>query len=102
MTDPFARARFEPVVGSSFGVEGPHGPTALDLVRLEAGPGGPDYESYSLEFQGPVGLGQGIHHLQHPDLGPSELFLVPLDPRGGLGRYQAIVNRAITPDHQEV
>lgn len=48
--------------------------------------------SFSLLFQGPDALPQGIHRARHPALGEFELFLVPLRPDNGQHIHQAVFN----------
>jgi hypothetical protein len=47
---------------------------------------------FSLVFEGPVDriMPQGIYRLEHEQLTPLELFVVPLAPENGNARYQAI------------
>ncbi len=54
-------------------------------------------EGFSLEFRGPapIPLRQGIHALDHKQLGRLELFLVPIGLDGGSMRYEAIYNRLV-------
>jgi hypothetical protein len=49
-------------------------------------------EQFSLIFAGPASaqLQQGTYTLKHPTHGAHSLFLVPLEPQGGLMRYQAV------------
>jgi hypothetical protein len=49
-------------------------------------------EPFHLLFRGPLTpwAPQGIHHLQHDQLGALDLFLVPLGPDAGGMRYEAV------------
>ena len=49
-------------------------------------------EPFSLVFTGPrdVCLAQGVYALQHPELGPLEIFLVPVGSDATSRRYEAI------------
>jgi uncharacterized protein DUF6916 len=63
-----------------------------DLGRRET-PGG-ELSNYGLTFlaRGTAPLPQAIYHLEHPMLGPMDVFLVPIG-RGAEGiRYEAIFN----------
>jgi hypothetical protein len=70
-------------------------PTALELVEATrselpggTGPDGRERQQFALEFAGPSApqLAQATYHLEHADLGPLDVFLVPIGP----GRYQAV------------
>jgi hypothetical protein len=54
-----------------------------------------DLESFSLLFRGPLIplLPQRTYRLEHEQLGPQELFLVPVGPRDGTMQYEAVFNR---------
>jgi hypothetical protein len=47
---------------------------------------------FSLIFTGPIELmlSQGIHRLDHAEMGMFEPFLVPVQPQDGQARYQAV------------
>jgi hypothetical protein len=51
-------------------------------------------EPFSITFLGPLALvlPQRIWALEHPSLGALEIFLVPLGPRDGRMRYEAVFN----------
>lgn len=94
---------FEPHVGSTFRV--PAGPgTSMELVLFEVqrltdlrrtvtGAARPDTVAFSLCWHGPRSpfLPQGIYRLEHPALGPIELFIVPIGPDAVGMRYQAVL-----------
>jgi hypothetical protein len=77
----------------------PEGALDLDLDDVAApgrvsDDGGDRDRPFSLVFSAPPSpaLRQGIHRLEHPDLGILEVFLVPIGPgRDGL-RYEAVFN----------
>ena len=51
-------------------------------------------QPFSLHFLGPVSsqyLLQHIYPLEHQQMGPFDLFLVPLGPENGRMRYEAIL-----------
>lgn len=58
---------------------------------------GQDYESLSLIFEGAAGhpASQSTYELEAPGRGRFLLFIVPMQPVGGLKRYQAIINRPL-------
>jgi hypothetical protein len=70
----------------------------LELIEVRPlgnpGSAGPGREPFAALFRGPLepALPQGIHALEHPDLGRLEIFLVPVgrDPQGT--RYEAVFN----------
>jgi hypothetical protein len=86
-------ADFEPHVEGSFHIAWPGGDLPLRLVEVQRlgealRPGG----AFSLQFISPPGpfLPQAIYPLANPELGILELFLVPLGPRDGGNRYEAV------------
>jgi hypothetical protein len=51
-------------------------------------------QPFSIHFLGPVSsqyLLQSTYHLEHPQLGDFDLFLVPIGPERGHMRYEAIL-----------
>jgi hypothetical protein len=48
--------------------------------------------AFSLVFHAPAGppLAQSIYPIEHPQLGPMELFVVPIQPMNGQQRYEVI------------
>ncbi|MBV9336790.1 MAG: hypothetical protein JO243_12975 [Solirubrobacterales bacterium] len=84
---------FRPLVGTRFGVAA--GPFASELIEVHAldGTAGPGLRSpFSLIFRGPLEplLPQGIHRLEHGQLGTLDLFLVPIGPDQAGMRYEAV------------
>ena len=51
-------------------------------------------QGFSLVFRSalPGHLRQGIYQLEHQEMGTIELFLVPIGPRDGGMRYEAVFN----------
>jgi hypothetical protein len=91
---------FAQYIGTEFRADDQAGGTiALELVEadpLPHQPGAPRPEPFSLIFRGPADrpLDQGVHSLEHDQLGRIELLLVPIGP-GADGKgpyYQAIFN----------
>jgi hypothetical protein len=93
---------FEPHVGGSFELTGNTEPpgVAVELVaaeRLSSGPDSADPDaSFSLLFRGPhePKLPQMIRHLEHPEVGGIDLFLVPVREDAEARYYEAIFNYA--------
>ena len=93
---------FSDRIGEPFPIQGqlPDGePVTVELSLAEADALDPDPGSagrlpFSLVFTGPMELmlSQGIHRLEHTQLGVLEIFLVPIQPTDGQARYQAIFN----------
>jgi|SRR5581483_5965628 len=89
---------FAPHTGTEFTVrdEGAGAPTlTLELIEAQALPESPlpaERLPFSLIFRGPAepALGQGIHGLEHAQLGVLEIFLVPLVPDRDGALYQAV------------
>ena len=90
-------AQFAPLVGTVFSLQ-PADATALPATLVEATAAGtPAFqgrEPFSLMFECPGSdvLPQGMQLLQHPALGPLELFLVPVGRSPAGVRYQAVFN----------
>jgi hypothetical protein len=49
-------------------------------------------DAFALEFSASNQAEQGIHTLAHPDLGTFDLFVAPVENRGG---YEGVVNRSV-------
>lgn len=83
---------FEPHVGEAFVVTDASAPTTLQLQEVHAladhSRGTAKRAPFSLLFTGPEEspLPQGIHVLEHDELGTIELFLVPI----AAARYEAV------------
>jgi hypothetical protein len=99
-TDPTAELNadsFERHGGSEFAVRlaGKRLPSIrlAAIVRGEPQAGAPRAEPFTLEFVGPEpALGQRIYELDHPELGPLEIFLVPIGVEEEGVRYEAVFN----------
>ena len=73
-------------------------PVALDLVLAEVQESSNEQiEQFSLIFSGPLrpALHQGTYVLEHPERGPTAIFLVPIGPRGEQMHYEAVFARLI-------
>jgi hypothetical protein len=72
-----------------------HPGQTLRLVEVSPLASSGPWESFSVCFVGQPGLelGQGIHALDHDDLGTLELFLVPLEPGADGPRYECIFTK---------
>lgn len=91
---------FAPHVGSRFtvrvdGADGAGQELALELIEASqwpAPPGDLGRPPFALLFVGPAepALPQSIHPLAHPELGPLELFLVPVGRRAAGIEYESI------------
>ncbi|MDE2371977.1 MAG: hypothetical protein KGN16_23615 [Burkholderiales bacterium] len=84
---------FAPHLGRPFATAG----AAVELVSATPLRGAPaaGRAPFSLLFRGGAGqaaMPQGLHRLEHPSLGPLELFLVPIGPAGDAMQYEAIFN----------
>lgn len=95
-------ASFTPHVGTVFSITFTDGTLELTLGVVEPNgarvprPDAPDLraEPFSLLFLGPLQpvLPQRTWDLIHPVLGPLRVFLVPLGPKDGRMRYEAVFN----------
>ncbi len=102
MPEPLKLSDFVPHAGTTFTVPFPDGVLELVLGAVEPHgtraprPDVPDLrtEPFSLVFLGspaPV-LPQRTWNLTHPALGNLEVFLVPIGPKDGRMRYEAVFN----------
>jgi hypothetical protein len=97
--DDATLATFEPHVATDFGLDpGSGAPIAVRLTEvrpLGLQPGAPRVEPFVLVFSGPAEpiMTQATYTLAHDDLGPMELFLVPIgrDADGNV-QYEAVFN----------
>jgi hypothetical protein len=90
---------FAPSVATDFRLDPGSGPPiALRLTEvrpLGLQPGAPRVEPFVLVFAGPATplLAQGTYRLAHDDLGPMDLFLVPVGrDADGTVQYEAVFN----------
>lgn len=95
MREPLALDDFLPWLGQSFATATADGQAlALALTQATPLPGGAAgaRQGFVLVFEGPALLGQGLHTLHHPALGPLDIFLVPVGncPQGL--QYEAVFN----------
>jgi hypothetical protein len=84
---------FEPRVGDAFAIGAE--PASIELVlhsalALGTRPGG--RQPFSLTFRGPGEplLAQAIYRLDHAELGPLEIFVVPVGQDGESTIYEAV------------
>lgn len=95
MSDRLELATFEPCVGDVFRIETDAGALELTLTEASPGPWQPEGEAafaFELMFRGPADpmLPQAIYRLTHPELGPLDIFIVPLERTGEGTTYQAV------------
>lgn len=86
-------ADFEGRVEDEFRISTPEGEVALKLTGvLRLGQALREGGAFSLTFLSPPGpfLPQAIYPLHNAALGTVELFLVPLGPKDGGNRYEAV------------
>lgn len=100
MPPPLTAHVFASLIGSAFTTVLADGTeyvvTLHSCTPLDAVPGGPRSEPFSLVFLGPPGghLPQHTATLHHPTLGELSIFVVPLGPLPGDSRqqYEAVFN----------
>ena len=102
MTETLSISDFTPLVGAAFTIRFPDGTLELTLDAVEPRgvraprPEIPDLrtEPFSLVFLGPLHpvLPQQTWDLSHPALGARSIFLVPIGPKDGGMRYEAVFN----------
>lgn len=90
---------FEPYLATDFRLDPGSGPTIevrlTDVRRLGLQPGAPRIEPFVLVFSGPATpvLPQATYALEHDEVGPMELFLVPTgQDADGHVWYEAVFN----------
>jgi hypothetical protein len=93
--DPVTLARFEPLVGSRFGLwldEGVELPARLVEARLGNSNAAGGRQPFSLTFEAPAepALPQRIYRLQHPHLEAMDIFLVPVARTAAGLQYEAV------------
>ncbi len=84
---------FAPRIDDDFLVPMSAGEVLLRLVEVRRlGKAIREGGAFSLTFLSPPGpfLPQAVYPLQHPALGPLDLFLVPLGPKDGGNSYEAV------------
>jgi hypothetical protein len=101
MLDQVTLDTFKPHLNTTFRLV-PEGqePVEVKLVEAEAmttGKKAPNPYSFQLLFVGPLTprLGQGIYRIEHGEIDPLDIFLVPIGEDGSGRQYEAIFNRRI-------
>lgn len=97
MYPTLSRQRFADYLGTEFTVV-VGGNQRVSLTLVEVKPlgtretGALSIESYSLLFEGPTApmLPQSSFQFVHPYLGELVIFIIPLGPRSGIMRYEAV------------
>lgn len=102
MPETLTPATFTPLVGTNFTITFPDGTIELTLGAAESRgtraprPDVPDFrtEPFSLVFLGPLTpiLPQRTWDLAHAAVGSVAIFLVPIGPKDGRMRYEAVFN----------
>ena len=93
MLESFTSETFAPLVGESFRMDVPGGSLDLLLAEVTPLPSRPTgRQPFTLLFHEPAGrlVPQGMHPMVHPELGPFDLFVVPLGPGPDGMRYEAV------------
>ena len=92
MTDspvsPYSPELFRPHLGETFEIGTGTGAVKAELIEVET----TDSGQFSIVWRGPKDavLPQQIYQLDHPEMGPLELFLVTIGPDAEGMRYQAV------------
>jgi len=70
-------------------------PVELELTSVSEFLQSPRQERFSIEFRGPTDrfLSQGMHDLEHAEMGTVSLFLVPIGQDDWGFYYEAVFNR---------
>lgn len=95
MLDQVTKETFEPITGQIFQLalgEDRHLPLELAAVLGTGLKGLANREQFSLHFRGPHTpvLPQRIYRLEHPQLGPLDIFLVPISSDSSGTTYEAV------------
>jgi hypothetical protein len=97
MLQDLSHSSFEEQLNTPFRIHfGGEAPLEVVLyeVRLHEPHNGPRKQPYSVYFRGarqPV-LPQAIYRVEHEQIGPMEIFLVPIGPDAHGMRYEAVFN----------
>ena len=91
----FTLARFEPLIGSRFTLrldDAAALPAQLIDAHASPGAGLADRPPFSLTFEAPAepALPQRIYRLEHPQLDPLDIFLVPVARTATALQYEAV------------
>ena len=84
---------FEPFARQPLSLhDSPHALTVELVQRLQCP--SPRAVPFSVVFRLDPGIAgaQGVYRLDHPQLGPLDVFLVPIEPRDGQTRLEAVFN----------
>jgi len=98
MLEELKPTTFAKHLNSEFQVQDPAAqPFALKLIQVVEGTKTAQFEAFSLLFHGPAAhfIPQGIHTINHTQLGEVDLFLVPVGKNDNGFEYEAIFNRLI-------
>lgn len=94
------REAFAEQLHSTFALAaGEAGTVPAELIELLDGPEGRGYEQFSLVFRTAADIAevQGTYDLDHPALGRTLLFLVPVGRNAEGLHLQAVITRRIAP-----
>jgi hypothetical protein len=97
MAEEFTLEKFAQHTGSQFLMHLQDSQTVgLELDSVKDLGSSAQHIQFSLIFKGPTSapIEQKIYRLDHPDLGPLDLFLVPIARDQAGVQYEAIVNRS--------
>jgi hypothetical protein len=84
---------FQPLIGEEIAIDATDHRLTIEAVDLLKSPS-PRGQPFSVTLRAPAGRTgpQGTYNLVHPDLGVLPLFLVPLEPKNGSIRFEAVFN----------
>jgi hypothetical protein len=100
MTMQFDRDTFAKELGTSFLLKDPEGRSVnVELIEVSEVKERPSQLSYSMLFRVPEDhmVGQGLYDLEHDNLGPMQLFLVPIIPTADGNVLEAVINQLRVP-----
>ncbi len=86
-------AHFSGLVGQELRIAGSEHALSVESVDVLKSPS-PRTQPFSLVLRCAPGLSgrQGLYTLEHPELGALEIFLVPIEPKAGCARFEAVFN----------
>lgn len=84
---------FAGLVGRELRIAGTEHALAVESVDPIRSPS-PREAPFSLVLRTAPGLtgAQGLYTLEHPELGALSIFLVPIEPKSGCARFEAVFN----------
>ena len=101
MVEAFDREKFAQAVGSKFKVTAENGNSVdVELIQVTPWTERRNQRSFSALFGVPEGyfVEQGMYDFEHAEMGPMQLFVVPVGPINGMPALEALFNFVVRED----